>query len=230
MIIGSGHASDAKSVPTQFLDPSTPSSAAPVAAVLAKGADCLAAVLTGNQLVSAVQALRQQSTTDKIFTTFSAAGPQVIQQMGSAATGMIITGPSLTPSDTWSPVIQNINAAIKKYDSGGVVTGFSSNMWAALQVALAAAKNVLGSGQALTGASEWNALNQMTNYQTGVLAPTTFNAKGSGVPGETRIFDFGWTVWKIDSAGVAQIQNKNWTQTAVSEMVQVPTVTKEIGG
>ena len=97
MIIGSGPAAWCQAVPVSYIDPSTPSTDAPVAAVLAKGVDCVAAVLTGNQLVSAVQALRQQAPNDKVFTTFSAAGPQVIQQLGSGATGMIITGPCAHP-------------------------------------------------------------------------------------------------------------------------------------
>lgn len=230
MIIGSGQADHAKSEPVQYIDPATPSTDAPVAAVLSKGVDCIAAILNGNSLVSAVHAIRQQSPNIKLFTTFTAAGPQVIKQLGSAATNIVLTGPALTPSDTWSPTIRQINASLAKYDSGGVVTGYTPNMYVTVNVAAAAAKSVLDKGQALTGSSEWDALNQLTNYPTNVLAPTTFTAKGSGVPGETRIFNYGWTYWKINGGGTAAIQNKSWTQTSVAEISQVPAITKALGG
>jgi branched-chain amino acid transport system substrate-binding protein len=218
-------------VSAEYVDASAPSYDAPVAALMSKGVNCVLDEVSTTAMVASVGALRQEDPSVKIFTAFGSASPQVISEIGSGASGMYIVGPSLTPADaSTSPAVRTIVAAINKYDPGAPISGYTPNIWATLQVALAAAKTVLANHQALTGQNEWTALDNMNGYQTGVLAPTSFSAGSSGAVTDPRVFNWGWTAWQVQPSGQTKILYTGWQQTSVAEINAIPAILKSLGG
>jgi branched-chain amino acid transport system substrate-binding protein len=218
-------------VSAEYVDASAPSYDAPVAALVSKGINCVLDEVTTTAMVPSVTALRQEDPNLKIFTAFGSASPQVISEIGSGAAGMYIIGPSLTPADAGtSPAVRTILAAINKYVPGAPISGYTPNIWATLQVALAAARNVLATHQPLTGQSEWTALDSLKGFQTGVLAPTSFSAGSSGVTTDPRVFNWGWNAWQVQPDGQTKILYSGWQQTPISEINAIPAILKSLGG
>jgi ABC-type branched-subunit amino acid transport system substrate-binding protein len=181
------------------VDPTAASPAAPVATLLSEGVDCVAQIAgLGTDGVSATEAVRTQAPNVKVFVTSGTISTQTLSQFGALANGIFVSAAEYTNFDTQVPAIQNMITTVQHYSPGLTLNGYDTDVWAGLEIALAGAKGVIAKNQALTGPNEVVALDSLKDFPTGILAPTTFTAAGSGLPLQPRLFNFGAVWWKIE--------------------------------
>jgi ABC-type branched-subunit amino acid transport system substrate-binding protein len=179
---------------------------APVAKLLADGADCLVPVTSPDQGPKIVIAAQQSGKKVKLGATTSEFGATALKTLGAAADGMIITGQEYRPTDTQVPAVQEAVTGLKKYQPDvQLTTKFGVAGWASITALQQVLSSVKGD---VTSASVLAAMPTFAP-KTGVYADFSYSDKApvSALP---QAKNWGYLVWNV-SGGSAVLRSPSFT-------------------
>jgi len=130
-------------------------------------------ILSTAEVVAYLKQASQQGLKTGVYTYAPNSSADVIRLAGSDADGLKSEAFTLPPDDTASQSVKDFVAAMQKYEPG-VTPDYESMMtWALCKVAVAALAKINGT---INKDSIVKALEGMSNFDSGVMPPITFNS------------------------------------------------------
>jgi len=180
-------------VDTVLVPSSVPDYSPTVAALIGKGADCIAPILGATEETKFVTAVKQSGKSIKLAGTTSGL-KATLEPLGSQADGiMAVNQFHLVVDDV--PAVKAAIAEIKKYQGSDAQLGVGTAAWGTAKVLFEAMKSIKGE---VTAASVIDALNKVSRGVSDFAAPIDFTRPGPD-PAQPRAFNWSYLTWTVTS-------------------------------
>jgi ABC-type branched-subunit amino acid transport system substrate-binding protein len=185
----------------------TPDIAPQVAALTGADADCIVLSVTPTQVVQAVTALNQAGVDAQLIASGAVFTPDVVDELGDLAEGVVIADVQLNPADD-DPVVDQITADMAAFDPDAEVSTVAVLSWASAKLIEDALPAVQGD---VTPESLTAALNGLEDAPAGgAIHPVTVEELDN--PLFTRVFNTHGLLYQITD-GVPARLTEDWFST-----------------
>ncbi|HMG42062.1 MAG TPA: ABC transporter substrate-binding protein [Acidimicrobiales bacterium] len=164
--------------------PQAPDMSSYVAAATADDTDSILAVMLPQDLVNFVSALRQSGSEVPVIASSNTVLDALSQGFGDDIEGVYAVGWMKPPTDTDDPAVQQFAEAMDALDPDAPKQDLSENSWASVHLFAEVATGL----DTIDAASVTAALDQLEDYDSGLLPPVSFTEPQTLIP-DLRLFN-----------------------------------------
>lgn len=177
---------------------SEPSYASPVAQLVSAGAKCIVPIILPTEQPKFLSAVHQSGTKLLVGGVTAAFNQQLLTSLGSSANGILLAGANYLPTDTSTPAVKEMVAAMAKYSPGTKATDtYATAAWGAATLLFRGVLPLIKG--TVSSAAIIDTLDQAKNLPTGMYAPYTYKSTppDSKFP---RVMNTGVLTWKVENS------------------------------